>query len=161
MILGVGMIELCQRFPVFSQYGVPVGAFAILVTLSSLLAMHYQPFEVVVVDNAPSSDATRDAVLAAYADDARVRYVREPRPGLSCARQPISRSTFVASMAFPASAVFCSEIYLPLWPEILTGLVPENAKDASVPLTKMPTTPPVIDVPPATVAPTVSPCASK
>ena len=33
VILGVGMIELCERFPVFSQYGVPVGAFAILVTL--------------------------------------------------------------------------------------------------------------------------------
>jgi putative nucleotidyltransferase with HDIG domain len=33
VVLGVGLIELCQRFPVFSQYGVPVGAIAILVTL--------------------------------------------------------------------------------------------------------------------------------
>src|SRR5436309_7120518 len=33
MILGVGFIELCQRFPPFSQYGVPVGTIAILVTL--------------------------------------------------------------------------------------------------------------------------------
>jgi len=33
MVLGVGMIELCQRFPAFSQYGVPVGAITILVTL--------------------------------------------------------------------------------------------------------------------------------
>jgi len=33
MILGVGFIELCQRFPQFSQYGVPVGIIAILVTL--------------------------------------------------------------------------------------------------------------------------------
>jgi putative nucleotidyltransferase with HDIG domain len=33
MVLGVGFIELCQRFPAFSQYGVPVGAIAILVTL--------------------------------------------------------------------------------------------------------------------------------
>jgi glycosyltransferase involved in cell wall biosynthesis len=59
---------------------------SILVTLRSLLAMHYQPFEIVVVDNAPSSEATKDAVLAAHGSDPRVRYVREPRPGLSCAR---------------------------------------------------------------------------
>jgi glycosyltransferase involved in cell wall biosynthesis len=61
----------------------PDGALA---TLRSLLAMHYRPFEIVLVDNAPSSDATKDAVLAAYGEDPRVRYVREPRPGLSCAR---------------------------------------------------------------------------
>ncbi len=34
MILGVGLIELCQRFlPSSSQYGIPIGAIAILVTL--------------------------------------------------------------------------------------------------------------------------------
>ncbi len=33
MVLGVGFIELGQRFPVFSQYAVPVGAISILVTL--------------------------------------------------------------------------------------------------------------------------------
>lgn len=59
---------------------------SVMVTLRSLLAMHYQPFEIVLVDNAPSSDATKGAVLAAYGDDPRVRYVREPRRGLSCAR---------------------------------------------------------------------------
>jgi glycosyltransferase involved in cell wall biosynthesis len=59
---------------------------SILVTLRSLLAMHYRPFEIVLVDNAPSSDATEEAVLAAHGGDPRVRYVREPRPGLSCAR---------------------------------------------------------------------------
>lgn len=59
---------------------------SVLVTLRSLLAMHYRPFEIVLVDNAPSSDATKDAVLAAHGEDPRVRYVKEPRPGLSCAR---------------------------------------------------------------------------
>jgi GT2 family glycosyltransferase len=58
----------------------------VLATLRSLMAIRYQPFEVVIVDNAPSSEATREAVLAAYGDEPRVRYVREPRPGLSCAR---------------------------------------------------------------------------
>jgi glycosyltransferase involved in cell wall biosynthesis len=59
---------------------------SVLVTLRSVLAMHYRSFEIVLVDNAPSSDATREAVLSAFGEDARVRYVREPRPGLSCAR---------------------------------------------------------------------------
>lgn len=57
-----------------------------MTALQSLLAMNYRTFEVVLVDNAPTSDATKDAVFAAYGDDHRVRYVREPRPGLSCAR---------------------------------------------------------------------------
>ncbi len=52
--------------------------------LRSVLAMDYPDFELVVVDNAPRTSATRDVVdeLA----DPRVRYVLEPRPGLSCAR---------------------------------------------------------------------------
>jgi len=58
----------------------------VLNTLRSLMAIEYQPFEVVLVDNAPSSEATKEAVLAAYGDEPRIRYVREPRPGLSCAR---------------------------------------------------------------------------
>ena len=61
----------------------PEGA---LVSLRGLTALCYEPFEIVLVDNAPGSEATRDAVLAEFGDDPRVRYVREPRPGLSCAR---------------------------------------------------------------------------
>ena len=57
-----------------------------LSTLRGLMASQYPRFEVVLVDNAPSSDATKDAVLGEFATDARIRYVREPRPGLSCAR---------------------------------------------------------------------------
>lgn len=68
--------------------------------LRSLLAMHYQPFEIVLVDNAPSSDATEVAVSAAYGDDPRVRYVREPRPGLSCARNRGLVEAFADIVAF-------------------------------------------------------------
>ena len=57
-----------------------------LVTLRGLAAVQYEPFEVVLVDNAPSSDLTEKSVRAEFGDDLRVRYVREPRPGLSCAR---------------------------------------------------------------------------
>lgn len=59
---------------------------SVTATLRTLVAMHYGLFEIVVVDNAPSSDETRDAVLEEFGNDPRVRYVREPRPGLSCAR---------------------------------------------------------------------------
>lgn len=61
----------------------PEGAIA---TLRGLTALHYQRFEIVLVDNAPSSDRTKEAVQAEFGSDPRVRYVREPRPGLSCAR---------------------------------------------------------------------------
>jgi cellulose synthase/poly-beta-1,6-N-acetylglucosamine synthase-like glycosyltransferase len=48
--------------------------------------MRYPAFEVVVVDNAPSSEATKECIAREFGSDDRIRYVREPRPGLSCAR---------------------------------------------------------------------------
>lgn len=59
---------------------------SVVATLRGLAALRYQPFEIVLVDNAPGSDMTRDAVLAEFGDDPRVRYVLEPRPGTSCAK---------------------------------------------------------------------------
>lgn len=59
---------------------------SVMVALRGLAALRYRPIEVVVVDNAPSSNATMNAVLAEFSNDPRFRYVREPRPGLSCAR---------------------------------------------------------------------------
>ena len=50
--------------------------------LEAVRAMDYPEFEIIVVDNAPTSDATR--VLAASLPG--VRYVRENRPGLDWAR---------------------------------------------------------------------------
>nr|WP_296069312.1 glycosyltransferase family A protein [uncultured Actinoplanes sp.] len=50
----------------------------------ALLAQQYPHLQVVIVDNAPSTDDTRRWVLT-QADD-RVKYVIEPRPGLSWAR---------------------------------------------------------------------------
>jgi GT2 family glycosyltransferase len=60
---------------------------SVVTALRDLTALRYRAaFEVVVVDNAPRSDATERAVRAAFEGDPRVRYVREPRPGLSRAR---------------------------------------------------------------------------
>jgi GT2 family glycosyltransferase len=59
---------------------------SVVPTVRGILASRYQPFEIIVVDNAPSSDMTKDAVLAEFGDDPRVRYVREPRQGTSWAK---------------------------------------------------------------------------
>lgn len=45
----------------------------------------YPNFEVVVVDNAPGTNGARE-VVETWRDEMPVRYVREPRPGLSWAR---------------------------------------------------------------------------
>ena len=54
--------------------------------LAALAEVTYAPFEVLVVDNAPSTRETLAVVRQRSGVDARVRYVRELRPGLSCAR---------------------------------------------------------------------------
>jgi GT2 family glycosyltransferase len=52
--------------------------------LGSLLSLDYPRFEVIVVDSAPVTDATAKLVLGL--GDPRVRYLVEPRPGVSRAR---------------------------------------------------------------------------
>ncbi|MFL5659355.1 MAG: glycosyltransferase, partial [Ktedonobacteraceae bacterium] len=54
--------------------------------LPSLLALHYPRYEVIIVDNAPSTTATAELIQQTYRDVARVRYIREDRPGLSWGR---------------------------------------------------------------------------
>ncbi|MGY2078728.1 glycosyltransferase family 2 protein [Modestobacter sp. SYSU DS0657] len=54
--------------------------------LERLRALTHPRLEVVVVDNAPSDGSTHELVTALAAEDPRFRYVVEPRPGLSCAR---------------------------------------------------------------------------
>src|SRR5258708_369052 len=54
--------------------------------LSALLALQYPGYEVIVVDNAPSTSATADFIRQTYADEPKIRYAREDRPGLSAAR---------------------------------------------------------------------------
>jgi GT2 family glycosyltransferase len=56
------------------------------VCLQRLQQLSHRDVEVLVVDNAPSDDSTRRVVEAAAATDPRIRYTREPRPGLSAAR---------------------------------------------------------------------------
>jgi GT2 family glycosyltransferase len=53
--------------------------------LPTLLAQQYPRYEVIVVDNAPSTSATADLIQREYADEPKIRYLREDRPGLPLA----------------------------------------------------------------------------
>lgn len=54
--------------------------------LRTLQQVAYDPIEIIVVDNAPSTSTARESVAALIQNDARIRYTCEPRPGLSRAR---------------------------------------------------------------------------
>lgn len=54
--------------------------------LNSLLSLNYPLFEVIVVDNAPSTNDTANLVLKLSQSGSPIQYVREDRPGLSWAR---------------------------------------------------------------------------
>ena len=56
------------------------------VCLERLQKLEYPAYEVVVVDNAPASDQSRRCFDRVVGEDSRFRYVLEPRPGLSRAR---------------------------------------------------------------------------
>ncbi len=58
----------------------------LLRTLDSLLLQTYPALELIVVDNRPGAGPTHDVVRRRYGADPRVRYVTEPRVGLSAAR---------------------------------------------------------------------------
>lgn len=67
--------------------------------LDSVLASNYPNFEIIVVDNAPSTDATARLIKETYAHTGRVRYVREEWPGLSVAH---NRGILEASASYIA-----------------------------------------------------------
>ena len=54
--------------------------------LHALLALDYPHYEIIVVDNAPETDATASFMCENYHDLPQVRYVREERAGVSWAR---------------------------------------------------------------------------
>ncbi len=49
--------------------------------LQSLMNLHYPRYEIIVVDNAPTTSATADFIRQTYGDIPQVRYIREGRPG--------------------------------------------------------------------------------
>jgi GT2 family glycosyltransferase len=85
--------------------------------LSAMRRIAYEPLEILVVDNAPTSDATRELVAVLANDDPRIRYTTEPTPGLSVARNhglAKARHDLVAFTDDDTSAD-------PHWPAVLAG----------------------------------------
>jgi glycosyltransferase involved in cell wall biosynthesis len=71
------------------------------VTLDTLSAQEYQKLRVLVVDNAPSDDRVRQVTLAAARKhDLAIKYVTEPRPGLSWARNCAIEASDTEVIAF-------------------------------------------------------------
>jgi len=80
--------------------------------LQSISRLVYPRFDVVVVDNAPSSDETRRMLAEEYGDEPRIRYERENVPGLARAH---NRGTTVAEgsiLAFTDDDVVVDERWL-------------------------------------------------
>lgn len=94
-------------------------------TLESLLTLQHQDVEIIVVDNAPTDDATRILVERLEHRDPRVHYVREDRPGLSCARNRGLREASGEFIAFTDDDV-CVD---PLW---INGLMRGFARHPEV-----------------------------
>jgi GT2 family glycosyltransferase len=64
-------------------------------SLRSIQQVNYEPLEILVVDNAPTTDDTRELVTALAEGDARIQYTCEPNPGLSRARNHgVARAKF-------------------------------------------------------------------
>jgi GT2 family glycosyltransferase len=112
-------------------------------TLRDLMALEYDHYEVIVVDNAPTNDDTRDAVLAEFGSDARVRYVREDRPGLSRARNRGVNESKAGIVAFTDDDVFVDRWWLQGIAQgfnhsdnvgCVTGLIPSASLDNDVQL---------------------------
>ncbi|MGB6456610.1 MAG: glycosyltransferase family 2 protein [Streptosporangiaceae bacterium] len=108
--------------------------------LIALQQVNYHPIEFVVVDNAPSDDATRNVVAEFAATDPRIRYSCEPRPGLSRARNHGIKVAQFDVLAFTDDDVIVD----PAWPAALvagfvsdpdavcvTGLVATRSLDAA------------------------------
>ncbi|MEV5356430.1 glycosyltransferase [Streptomyces sp. NPDC052693] len=91
--------------------------------LDSLLAQDHPRFEIVVVDNAPVTDETRELVERKYAE--RVRYLCEPVPGLAVAHNAGLAAVRGEVVAFTDDDVVAD----PRW---LTELTAPFAADAAL-----------------------------
>ncbi len=80
--------------------------------LPAVLDLDYPHFEVIVVNNAPSTADTEQWLHAHYANDSRVRYVREDRPGLSWASNAGLRHARGEIVAFTDDDVLPSRHWL-------------------------------------------------
>jgi len=85
----------------------PVGA-----CIESILQTDYPAFEILVVDNAPRTAATREMVAERFGDEPRVRYLLEPTPGASAGRNCGLRAASGEVVAFVDDDVLVDRLWL-------------------------------------------------
>jgi glycosyltransferase involved in cell wall biosynthesis len=85
--------------------------------VDSILRSDHRPMEILVVDNAPSSQATAAALQARFGHVDQVRYLREDRPGSSSARNRGLAAADGAIVAFTDDDVLVD----PHWLAALAG----------------------------------------
>jgi GT2 family glycosyltransferase len=96
--------------------------------LISLRRVSYDPIEFLIVDNAPSDDATKSVVAELSGIDPRIRYTCEPIPGLSRARNHGIAAAHFDLLAFTDDDVIVD----PAWPEALAAVFAADASAACV-----------------------------
>ncbi|PRY48168.1 glycosyl transferase family 2 [Geodermatophilus tzadiensis] len=101
---------------------------ALAACLESLTAQDHPDFAVWVVDNAPVSTATAD-VVARFAGRLDVRYVVEPRPGLSRARNRALQEPLEGEVV---AWIDDDEVADPMWLSELTRALTERPHAAAV-----------------------------
>jgi glycosyltransferase involved in cell wall biosynthesis len=95
------------------------------IALETLLEQRYQRLRILVIDNAPPNDDTRQ-VVSAVASGRDIQYAVEPRPGLSWARNRAADLADGEIVAWVDDDVRCD----PWWAtEIARGFVEEPAAD--------------------------------
>jgi glycosyltransferase involved in cell wall biosynthesis len=100
----------------------------VVACVSALLAMTYPHPEIIVVDNAPTSDATARLIAERFANRPEVRYLREDRPGVSRARNLGLRAARAEYVAFTDDDVLVD----PAWAAALTRPMVEDDRVACV-----------------------------
>ncbi len=80
--------------------------------LNSLLSLHYPQYEIIVVDNAPSTDGTVALVEKLSQNAPHIRYVREDRQGPSWARNCGIREAKAEILAFTDDDVVVDPYWL-------------------------------------------------
>lgn len=95
----------------------------IAVCLRHLLALDYPQYEIIVVDNAPATNATQQVIEAFSHETPRVRYVREDYPGSPSARNAGMRVARAEYLAFTDDDVVVDRYWLA---EMMRGFLVDN-----------------------------------